>query len=184
MAKTKQRFIEDFKYDSMKDEFYYLRINQTLEFDEIERKWVIIKKEPQKVTLEEKGLTKEVHMKIVFVREGLNPNTLKGVYGFFTQQIEAKIPNLKEFKHLWLSVDSQKIWLHNHREGTTQECTFVGHDFEKNWISDLVERIGKVKRITKSEAITLLKEKDTYRTVFSEDSEGNLSLQSVYTVKI
>lgn len=185
MPKTRERSVEELVCED--GVYKFKKTTKTYVFDQYVGQFgtFVPKGEPvvSYSTLAEHGLLKTQKMTVLIKRYAVNPQNLKPMSAIFAQEIEARIPNIPEFKNWYLTINKaiikkEKLLLPSHfmiqkldegQNGTAQTLGF--HD-------PIIKKIGPEKRISAKEAVRMVKE-GLVGAILEEDLEGNFTRMGI-----
>lgn len=184
MPKIKKTSTEELVFEDNKWQFK--KVTTTYEFDQFIDKFGRFVKKGEPVvtysTIEEHGLAKTQRMTILIKRHAVSPQTLKALSAMFIQVLEARIPDIPEFKDWFLSVTKPII----KKDGKTKEdklvlpAHFLIQKLDEtscqtvSFHDPIVKKVGKETRVSAKEAVRMLKE-GMIGAILEEDIQGELN---------
>lgn len=179
-------------YEPKEDEFFYQCKEVTKRYDTILRQWIkASEKELPRVSVVEKdSLVKELKIKIVLVRKGLDTFTMQQKIGFFTKEISLKIPESQKTKHMYLRLvkvlhrrKPKKVVMFISLASPKQQQTLTfneanakGFEHVEFSFSEATRIEGKTEDVINLKIPALFEEENTIPTVYEEDNDGNLRI--------
>lgn len=99
-------------------------------------------------------LKKEVNVPIILKKTATNYETFETIQAYFSSSVKVKVINESIYAHQYLSVDRNRVYLHNISSGQTCPIALSG----SNQIGTIKEFSKTEKKLTTDEAVKLMNE--------------------------
>jgi len=148
-------------------------------WDGLLNKWEKVRTETTYEPID-KELFKKIEFDVLFVREALEPKTLKSVRGYFSQHVRAEIPSLEMFADYYFSLCENKIWIHLLPNQTMEMSLSFGKETP---YGEFLHKLGEPERLSPEEALELSKKPDCLSLYFESES-GDYTTKIVWDAKV